>query len=165
MLTEVTIRLANPADRDRIMEFISIHGPNEWQYLPMDEISQFLTTVKPAPPSAFIAERRHHLVGMATCKIETSIIDECTSVTGVVEDVVAHGAPGIGLKLLITAGEHLFSHGAASILVERHEENLLSARICERAGYETIRSYYDPERRIHGSRRTVLQALHRRWPS
>jgi len=46
--------------------------------------------------------------------------------------------------------------GFTRVYAHRHEENAASARMLEKAGFEIVDTFYDPERRPYGSRNTTV---------
>lgn len=63
---------------------------------------------------------------------------------------------GIGTDLLRAAVAVLVSMNVQAIVAERHEEHAASARTLEKAGFQIVETYYDPERRFSGTRNTTV---------
>jgi ribosomal protein S18 acetylase RimI-like enzyme len=86
------------------------------------------------------------------------------STTAYINDVVVsvhHVGKGIGTQLLQTAVEYAKEHhiNCQTIYIERHEENLASAGMMRKAGFQIVETYHDPARRTSGSRNTSVLSL------
>jgi ribosomal protein S18 acetylase RimI-like enzyme len=78
---------------------------------------------------------------------------------GYVAEVVVHtayGGRGIGSRLLEEVKERLRRRGVEVIYLKRHEENLRSAAIIRKAGFQEVAVFDDPQVRKSGSRRTSV---------
>lgn len=50
-------------------------------------------------------------------------------------------------------------NGGHEIYIERHEENLASAGMMYKLGFDIVETFYDPEKRDHGSRNTAIMVI------
>lgn len=163
-LTEAHLRLdrARVDHKKLVLEFMMKEGPNEWQYLPFDEIEVFLDQIDELSSAAFIVSDRDRLVGVSTCRItndyEVHEVTRDRGLAGVVDDVVVdreYVGCGIGSVLLSAGTEYLFAQGATRVFAERHEENHRSAMIMRRVGFSVIK-VFDDSKRNSGSSRTAV---------
>ena len=67
-------------------------------------------------------------------------------------EIVAGGAEADGAGMIAGAKE------TTALLIDRHEENLASAGMMRKAGFVTLKTYLDLERRDYGSRKTTVMA-------
>ena len=67
-------------------------------------------------------------------------------------EIVAGGAEADGAGMVAGAKE------TTALLIDRHEENLASAGMMRKAGFVTLKTYLDLERRDYGSRKTTVMA-------
>ena len=67
-------------------------------------------------------------------------------------EIVAGAAEADGAGMIAGAKE------TTALLIDRHEENLASAGMMRKAGFVTLKTYLDLERRDYGSRKTTVMA-------
>ncbi|WP_219704348.1 GNAT family N-acetyltransferase [Marinomonas lutimaris] len=68
----------------------------------------------------------------------------------------AYSGQGIATKLLEYCVEKSKEKRAGVVFIERHEENLASAGMMRKAGFKVVETFYDPEKRSAGSRKTSI---------
>ena len=81
---------------------------------------------------------------------ETVKMGVLLSFTGPIESLTPDMAAGAGM----IAG----AKETTALLIDRHEENLASAGMMRKAGFVTLKTYLDLERRDYGSRKTTVMA-------
>ena len=78
---------------------------------------------------------------------ENPLMESCADA-----EIVASGAEADGAGMIAGAKE------TTALLIDRHEENLASAGMMRKAGFVTLKTYLDLERRDYGSRKTTVMA-------
>ena len=76
-----------------------------------------------------------------------------------VGDVVVsslHAGKGIATKLLEKCLLEARNDKIRSVFIERHEENLASAGMMRKAGFEVVDTFFDPKKRAAGSQNSVI---------
>ena len=76
-----------------------------------------------------------------------------------INDVVVnmnYSGKGIGSRLLHKAIELAKKAQCEKVYIARHEENLASAGMMRKASFQIVDSYYDPNKRTTGSRKTSV---------
>ena len=73
-------------------------------------------------------------------------------------EIVAGGAEADGADMAAGAGMIAGAKETTALLIDRHEENLASAGMMRKAGFVTLKTYLDLERRDYGSRKTTVMA-------
>jgi GNAT superfamily N-acetyltransferase len=117
----VKVRALQPADRERLAEFIKEKWGNELQAFRGQ-------VVRPADYPGYVAEEAGEWVGVATLTFEG---DEC-------EIVTLNGDPkgrGIGTALVETVVEHARSRGCRRLRVTTTNANLDALRFYMRRGF------------------------------
>ncbi len=162
----MVLRPAQPDDITAIRAFIFEHGVNEWNYLCAEDLDPHLAGLANGQTLGLIALDGTNLVGIATGGITNSFnryeSAESTIVHASVSEVVVatdRCGMGLGSRILQECAARLHGHGAEHIYAERHEENLASAGMMRKAGFEVLDTFRDPERRPTGSRRTSVCRL------
>ena len=77
-------------------------------------------------------------------------------------EIVVHrefNGRGIGTNLIKKIACNAVDEGAHFIVADRHDENLASAGMMKKSGFEVLHSFYDPNRRGTGNRKTTMLAL------
>ena len=78
---------------------------------------------------------------------------------GYVSEAVVHrdyAGKGLGSHLLKAALEDLRAQGMQEVYIDRHEENLASAGMMRKSGFQEVETYANPQRRTTGSGRTTV---------
>ena len=77
-------------------------------------------------------------------------------------EIVVHrefNGRGIGTNLIKKIACNAVDEGAHFIVADRHDENLASAGMMKKSGFEVLHSFNDPNRRGTGNRKTTMLAL------
>jgi ribosomal protein S18 acetylase RimI-like enzyme len=138
-------------------------GPTEWNFLTEESIDHQFSLIKEEQAIAVLAEVAD-IVGFAVLIFRSSCptkIEKYTSLsqTAYINDVVvsaAQSGKGLGCDLLLEAVSLAGRDGCNSVYIERHEENVASAGMMRKAGFEIVDTFYDPQKRSSGSRNTVV---------
>ncbi|WP_305856867.1 GNAT family N-acetyltransferase [Balneatrix alpica] len=164
MSQQISYRLAQPEEAPTLLTLLREHGPNPWNYLPEEGIRTELDWVAQGQAQAQVACHGEQVVGMAILLPTTYRPDffqyyPPQSRWRYIGDVVVHtdfAGHGIGSTLLQRCITQVVSEGAQQLWIDRHEENLASAAMMRKAGFQLVGSYADPARRSQGSRRTSV---------
>jgi L-amino acid N-acyltransferase YncA len=157
------IREATANDIEPIQKLMLEHGPNQWNYLPEQNVREHIENIRNNKVFAVIAEIKGKIIGVVTFEIgkhypQYQPKDRENEDHGyIAEAVVDKNYTGhrIGPALLQEAIKQLATRGIREIYAKRHEENRPSARMMEQAGMETIDTFPD-EIRTTGSQRTAV---------
>ncbi len=157
-------RKAETKDIEAMTTLILEEGPNEWNFLPEKETRNHTAGIAEGRTQAFVAEESGQIIGFVsyvTGKFYPQYEpDELKQEDHgyIAEGVVHHNYRGndIGPRLLDMAIDDLMKRGYWRVYAHRHDENKASARLMEKAGFEIVDTFDDPERRPNGSRRTAV---------
>ena len=160
----ITYRMATADDVEAMKLLVFEHGPNEWNYLPQEEVSSHLEGIRAGESHGCLAFLGERLIGLVTFEICDSFARyEPASENGkrhgcVVEGVVDREfvGEGVGSRLTEMCKQAFRDLGITRIYVERHAENQASAGAMRKAGFVEVETFYDPERRQSGSRETTV---------
>jgi len=169
MEQELSIRKAGPEDTDSIRDLILTHGPNEWNYLPEDDVIEHVEGICDGEVFAVVADMRGQIVGVVTYEIgihypQYQPDGRQDEAQGYISEAVVHSdhvGRGIGSKLCSEAVEDMFAIGTKEIYAKRHEENEASAGMMRKSGFREVDTFPDPSIRPTGSRRTTVTRLMR----
>jgi ribosomal protein S18 acetylase RimI-like enzyme len=153
---------ATPQHAPAIQALILEHGPNEWNWLPVDAIERHASDIAQGRAHAVVALDGERLIGVVTFCVTQNFArlqspDRRDATHGYVCEAAVHrdcAGRGLGSQLLSRALMELKDMGMREVYIDRHEENLASAGMMRRAGFELLETYADPARRPHGSGRT-----------
>ncbi|MBI1806252.1 MAG: GNAT family N-acetyltransferase [Ignavibacteria bacterium] len=168
MLDALSLRNARSSDVPLMLALMFEHGPNPWNYLPREETTAHLQAVGGGAVFAVVAQEREEIVGLVTFCVTTHFAryqpaERSNAPHGYVCEAVVHrdhSGKGLGTRLLMQALEQLASLGMKEVYIDRHEENARSAGMMRKAGFVEVDVFYDPKRRVFGSKRTaVCQAI------
>jgi L-amino acid N-acyltransferase YncA len=156
------IRAALPADIPEIRNLIFEHGANEWNYLPEKEVKAHLSALKNGPVQGVIVDVQGAIVGVMT--YETGIFyPQYEVLPGTRHGYIAEGVvhrdlvgQGVGMAMLKVVLDAFKEQGIRHVYAKRHEENPFSKCLLKKAGFEEVATFYDPEVRPNGSRRTTV---------
>ena len=183
----IEFRDASVAELDNLKTFLFEHGPNPWNHLPVAGVDEELALIAQGKASALMAVEQNELLGFAIFYHSDTLPSRYLQYTGgqqpaiYISEVVvhkAHAGQGIGNQLLIkiierenplmessadaemVAGIKMIAGAkeTTALLIDRHEENLASAGMMRKAGFVTLKTYLDLERRDYGSRKTTVMA-------
>ncbi len=169
----ILFRPAHAQDISAMIDLILTHGPNQWNYLPDDEVRQHMQSVASGKTLAILAfDPQQKLVGLATFllgiladfqlgkKFKLVHLEDLEATKlGYVAEAVVHSdyvGRGIGARLLEQAKLELKALGAKVVYAKRHEENLASAGMMRKAGFVEVAVFDDADIRTAGSRRTAV---------
>lgn len=163
MESTFTLRDAVTADIDALFTFLYEHGANRWNHLPEGPIRHHLNGIAAGTSFAVIAEEYGQLLGFVSFDLGRDFAryqpnDRREALHGIVHEAVVHGEQwgrGIGSALLSAAVDRIWQQGCREAYVGRHDENLASAGMMRKAGFEVIDVYDDP-RRTCGNRKTAI---------
>lgn len=138
-------------------------GPNEWNFLSEESIERQFQLIKEGSAEAIFAEN-DELLGFSVLIYGESCPDKLKKYTDLpliayINDVVVskkHSGKGIGNKLLAECISIAKSRNYKAVYIERHEENLASAGMMEKAGFEVVDTFFDPNKRFVGSKNTSV---------
>ncbi|MBU1822023.1 MAG: GNAT family N-acetyltransferase [Bacteroidetes bacterium] len=158
----VVLRPARPADILPVQNLIFEHGVNEWNHLPEKEVIAHLLAIMEGKVRGIVAEENGKIVGIMTYETGIFYPDYEPSpdrVHGYIAEGVVHRdlvGHGVGRAMLNEVLAAFAQQGITHIYAKRHEENPFSGRLLEKAGFEIVATFYDPEVRPNGSRRTTV---------
>jgi len=138
-------------------------GPNEWNFLTEESIEYQFQLIKEGSAEAILAES-DDLLGFAVLIYGEFCPDKLEKYTDLpavayINDVVvskSHSGKGIGNKLLTECVSKAKSGSFKAVYIERHEENLASAGMMSKAGFEIVETFFDPKKRFVGSKNTSM---------
>lgn len=142
-------------------------GVNDWNYITEDSIATQFSLIDEGKASVALAEvEEGEIIGFAVVIHSDAFPTKLAKYTdfsdiAYIKEVVvskSHCGKGLGSKLVQECVLIARSRNASNVFVERHEENAASARMMRKAGFEVVDTFYDPEKRSTGSRKTVVLA-------
>jgi RimJ/RimL family protein N-acetyltransferase len=153
---------ATPQHAPAIQALILEHGPNDWNWLPVDAIERHVNDIAEGRAHALVALDGEHLIGAVTFCVTQNFArlqnpERREAWHGYVCEAVVHrdyAGRGLGSELLARVLLGLKDMGMREVYIDRHEENLPSAAMMRKAGFELLETYADPARRPHGSGRS-----------
>lgn len=162
-----SIRQATASDVALMQAFIFKHGENPWNFLPEFEVKAHIADIITKKVQAYLAEVNGECVGFAcfylglpkSCqRYEENLADNIAYLS----EIVVHrdyAGQGIGSKLINALKEHLIANNIARLYAERHADNVGSAKVMSKTGFQIIDEYNDEQRRPTGSKKTVVTRL------
>lgn len=171
----IEFRDSSVAELDKLRTFLFEHGPNPWNHLPVAGVDEELALIAQGKASALMATEQNELLGFAIFYHRNTLPTRYLQYTRdnqpaiYISEVVvhkAHAGQGIGNQLLMhiieranpLVGSPTGPKEPTALLIDRHEENLASAGMMRKAGFVTLKTYLDLERRDYGSCKTTLMA-------
>lgn len=160
----IVYRQAQNVDSALLYTFIFEHGQNLWNYLPEAGIRQHVSELNRGETGGVLAFCGQELIGLLTFYLNRGLpqwlhVRISHRRYGCLAELVVHRdftGRGIGTALTETVTAILEEQNVSVIFAERHEQNAASARVLEKAGFEVLATYYDPQRRPGGSRNTSV---------
>ncbi|WP_137169154.1 GNAT family N-acetyltransferase [Marinomonas sp. FW-1] len=157
------------AELDELFELKKLlwnQGPNEWNYLTEEGVDAEFTLIEQGSAAAMVAvdSDKEQIIGFAVLIDGSVSPDYLTKYSALNEfcfigDVVvsqAYSGQGIATKLLECCIKEAKEKQVQTVLIERHEENLASAGMMRKAGFQVVDTFYDPDKRSSGSRKTSV---------
>jgi len=151
---------------DDLKELLWKYGPNEWNYLTKEGIDSEFSLVKDGWASVVVATYKNEIIGFSVLIDGNKSPDYLSKYGSLYEmcfigDVVVssnYSGKGIATQLLKKCLDEAKQKKYKTVLVERHEENLASAGMMKKAGFNIIDTFYDPDKRETGSRNSAILA-------
>ena len=163
----IEYRKALVEEIDKLKELLWKYGPNEWNYLTKEGVDDEFSLVQEGSASAIVATFENEIIGFSVLidgNKSPSYLNKYASLYEMcfIGDVVVssnYSGKGIATQLLKKCLDEAKYKEYKTVLVERHEENLASAGMMKKAGFNIIDTFYDPEKREAGSRNSVILAF------
>ncbi len=138
-------------------------GPNEWNFLTEESIQYQFQLIKEGKAEAVIAEDED-ILGFAVlifgehCPEKIQKYTDLETVAYINDVIVSkyHSGKGIGKNLLLECVSKAKNRNLKQVYIERHEENLASAGMMSKAGFEIVETFHDPKKRFVGSKNTSV---------
>ncbi|RXE88454.1 GNAT family N-acetyltransferase [Pseudoalteromonas sp. A757] len=149
---------------DKLKDLLWEFGPNEWNYLTPEGINDEFALVESGSALAIVATKDSEIIGFAVLidgVASPSYLEKYCDLKQMkfVGDVVVsslHSGQGIATRLLEECVLEARNNNTSNVLIERHEENLASAGMMRKAGFEIVDTFHDPEKRTTGSQNSVI---------
>jgi len=156
-------RPLNDDDFKQMRALLLTEGANEWNYITNESIEQQFDLIREEKALAVLAEE-DGIFGFAVlmlksgCPSTLSKYSELSSIAYIGDVVVSAtlSGKGIGSELLNKCVGIAREEQCREVYIERHEENLASAGMMRKAGFELVETFYDPDKRFVGSRKTSV---------
>lgn len=153
-------------DFEYIRRLLLVDGTNKWNYITEEGIKLQFTLIKDGRASAILLEN-NTIQGVSVLIYRLAYPSKLKKYTDISEiayngDVVVsrtHTGKGLGSKLLGQSILHARQQQISTVYIERHEENLASAGMMKRAGFEVVETFHDPDKRTAGTRNTKVLAI------
>lgn len=160
----ITYRKASLGEIHDLKNLLWEFGPNDWNYLTPEGVDDEFTLVENGKARAIVAIHNSDIIGFAvlidgqaspTCLEKYCSLKQLMFIGDVVVSSL-HSGKGIATKLLEECLIEARNNNASRVLIERHEENLASAGMMRKAGFEVVDTFHDPEKRPAGSQNSVI---------
>ena len=163
----IIYRRAIASELKDLKSFLFEHGTNPWIYLPLDGVDKEFDIVSKGAASIIVAVDNARLLGFAIFYHPNSLPSQYLQYTEskptiYIAEAVVHKdytGQGIGYHLLRSIIDQAADFNASLLLIDRHEENMASAGMMRKAGFELVTIYNDPKRRHYGSCNTAILCL------
>ena len=154
------------SDFQAMRELLLEEGPNEWNYITDESIDHQFQLLSEGKALAVVAEESS-IIGFAVLIIKEACPSKLSkyavlSDIAYINDVVvssSQSGKGLGTQLLKEAIKLAGTTKCNNVYIERHEENLASAGMMRKAGFELVENIYDPNKRTTGSRKTSVLSV------
>jgi ribosomal protein S18 acetylase RimI-like enzyme len=159
-------RQLDETDLQTMRELLIKEGSNEWNYITDESIDHQFQLLNQGKALAVIAEEAS-IVGFAVLLIKEgapsklskySVLSDIAYINEVVVSSSQSGK-GLGSQLLKESIKLAGNEKCTNVYIERHEENLASAGMMRKAGFELVETFYDPNKRTTGSRNTSVLCI------
>jgi len=156
-------RVLAESDFDEMKALLLRDGPNEWNFISDESIEHQFKLIKEGNAQAVLCES-DEILGFAvliygrSCPSKLEKYVDLSSID-YINDVVVnkkHAGKGIGHKLLSECMSISRNRSSTDVYIERHEENLASAGMMRKEGFEIVETYHDPSKRSAGSKNTSI---------
>jgi len=162
----IHLRKLYEADFNRMQELLLKEGANEWNYITDDSIRHQFQLIHQGKAVAVLAEDID-IVGFAVLVLKEACPDKLNQYAALsdiayINDVVvaaSQSGKGLGSQLLKESIKIACNENCSYVYIERHEENLASAGMMRKAGFELVETFYDPNKRTAGARRTAVLCI------
>lgn len=159
-------RHLNDVDFQIMKKLLLKEGPNEWNYITDESIEYQFNLIQNGNALAVLAEE-NEILGFAvvilkeSCPSKLSKYDQLSTIAYINDVVIAasQSGKGLGTKLLKESIRLASIEKCSKVYIERHEENLASAGMMRKAGFELVETFNDPNKRTSGSRNTTVQSV------
>lgn len=163
---KIHARKLNEADFQAMRKLLLKEGPNDWNYITDESIDHQFKLIAEESAIAVLAED-NKIVGFAVlmikdvCPSKLSSFDDLSTIAYINDVVVSssQAGKGLGSQLLKEAVNLAGCKGCEKVYIERHEENLASAGMMRKAGFELVETFYDPDKRTVGSKNTSVLSI------
>ena len=163
---KIHARQLNEADLQTMRKLLLKEGPNEWNYITDESIDHQFQLINQGKALAVIAEETS-IVGFAVLIIKEACPPKLSKYSALsdiayINDVVvasSQSGKGLGSQLLNEAIKLAGNEMCTNVYIERHEENLASAGMMRKAGFELVETIHDPKKRTTGSRNTSVLSI------
>lgn len=147
-------------------ELLLREGPNEWNYITDASIAQQFQLINQGKAIPVLAEATS-IVGFAiliikeACPAKLSKYAALSNIAYINDVVVdsSQSGKGLGSQLLKESIKLAGNEKCTNVYIERHEENLASAGMMRKAGFELVETFHDPDKRTSGSRNTSVLCI------
>ncbi len=161
---EIEYRKALPDDIGEMIGLILKEGRNPYNYIPEEGVKNLLHGIETGESEAVLSVSEGKIIGFV-CFVWGRIYpqyeprDKMGKEHGYIAEVVvaeSFRGKGIGTWLIELAKRRLLEKGFSTIYIKRHAENAASAMMMEKAGFREVDTFYDPEIRTYGNRKTTV---------
>ena len=153
-------------DFQAMRELLLTEGPNEWNYITDESIAHQFQLIADGTAMAVLAEDEK-IAGFSVvifgqgCPQKLSKYDDLSEIAYIKDVVVSSSQSGKGLGTLLLEESigQARTNRLKKVYIERHEENLASAGMMRKAGFEIVETLHDPQKRATGSRNTSVLSV------
>ncbi len=165
-ILKITSRKLTDSDLESMKTLLFNEGPSEWNYLTEESVNEQIDLIRDGKALAVVAED-DEIFGFAVlilgqaCPRKLGIYQSLDQ-TAYIKDVVVGkrlAGQGVGTKLLLECFSIAKDKNFEDVYIERHEENLASAGMMKKAGFELVETINDPAKRFSGSRNTSILVM------
>jgi ribosomal protein S18 acetylase RimI-like enzyme len=157
-------RTATLAELADVKALLWDQGPNQWNYLTEEGVEAEFALVEQGSALVMVAVDNEQIIGFAVLmdgEVGLDTLSQYCTLSEIcyIGDVVVsnvYAGQGIATRLLQLCIEKSKQKGAHAVWIERHEENLASAGMMKKAGFQVVDTFYDPDKRSAGSRNTSI---------
>ena len=150
-------------DFQLMKELLLKEGQNDWNYITDESIDHQFQLIKQGKALGVLAEGSS-IVGFAVliikeaCPTKLSKYAALSDIAYINDLVVAssQSGKGLGSQLLKESIKFAGIEKCSHVYIERHEENMASAGMMRKAGFDLVETFYEPEKRAVGSRKTSV---------